>query len=126
MRIYSPELAALVGLVPYTLLLWGLVYLVTASAIFAPVRMFVTWAGGVYAATGIYCPACTGFWFGLALGALGAWPFMVLLWAPLDAAIASVALGALWTRIGPENHAWSVEIGDRFDHPRQEEELEHG
>ncbi len=64
-----------------------------------------------------------GFWFGLGLGVLGAWPFKALLWAPIEAAIASVALGALWTRIGPENNAWSIEIGDRFDHPQQEEEI---
>lgn len=80
----------------YVLLLAGVMYLVTQSTIFAAFRIAFA-HGSMWRASFIYCPACVGFWTGLALGNYGYWPPQQ--WgmkAAIESAFAAMALGAVW------------------------------
>ncbi len=81
-------------MIQFVLMLWGLVYLLTTSSIFAGVRMA---AMDLHPMLGqlVYCPACSGFWIGGLLSVVSAWPLPPLLWAPLDAAISSTGIMAI-------------------------------
>lgn len=56
--------------ISYALVVIGLVYLLTQSTIFAPLRMIFRETigkfplGGHFLAVLIYCPTCSAFWFG--------------------------------------------------------------
>lgn len=78
---------ALVGL--------GLTYGITQSWIGRVLRLLVARIGFPFEVL-VYCPACTGFWVGLYLGAAGLWPGAELFWSPVPSALALMALGALW------------------------------
>lgn len=82
-------------------LVWGSVYLVTDSVIFDPLRVLLSRWGRAYAMVLLHCPACTGFWVGLALGGLGFWPVEGGFLSPLYSAIVACAAGALWGRLVP-------------------------
>lgn len=113
------------ALVPWTLLLFGWVYLITDSVIFTRFRMGFA-STGLYQMSFIYCPACTGFWVGFVLGATGLWPFNdTWYWAPGESAIAGVAVGAIWSRIKP-NTAFEAEQGFDDDSEDSEEEPTEG
>lgn len=43
---------------------FGVIYVVTESAIFAPARIYLA-LKSVWIEVGIYCASCTGFWAGL-------------------------------------------------------------
>lgn len=95
-------------LLRFLLLLSGLTYLLTRSAIFLPVR---TLPLPCFFTVGLYCPACAGFWLGGALAALGYWPFpATFTWsAPLEAAVCSVALMHAWGEHFFDNSVWARE-----------------
>lgn len=97
------------ALIAWVLLELGLVYLITESMIFSPLRMALA-RSSMFLAGLLYCPACAGFWVGLALGLLGAWPEALLRsdLRLLEPAIAGVAVGALWGSWHP-NPAWALE-----------------
>lgn len=100
----------------YLLVLWGVIYLVTQSAIFSPFRIALS--RNTVIATLIYCPACFGTWVGFALDSL-------LPWTPsigyVESGLAAMALGSIWGRLFGddsafrneyERHAWFKE-GER-------------
>lgn len=99
-------------LVKFTLLVLGITYIITQSAIGTPVRLVVSKLGRFFAAL-IYCPACTGFWVGGTLGALGykPWPMFSHPQLILETAIAGCALMALWKEYGPQVDVWALEQG---------------
>jgi hypothetical protein len=88
----------------FALISLGITYGITTSALLASLRVAVVDLTGhsLWVATLIYCPACTNFWVGAALGAGGLWPEPVsgfdAIWR---AAFAAAALGALWSEYGP-------------------------
>ena len=103
----------------FVLLLSGLTYLLTQSSL----GMFVRAPLGnrnVWVAMLLYCPACSGFWFGFGLGALGLWPFEAVLFAPLEAAVGSTAMMALWAHYVPSD-AWAAEQGWRNAKAKEEQ-----
>jgi hypothetical protein len=88
-------------MIQWALVVLGLVYFVTDSAIFAPVRVKLA-RGSWFRAGLFYCAACFGFWAGVLLQ--GLWPFEATFstpWGviPLKGALsgtAAMALGAVW------------------------------
>ena len=94
----------------YALLLLGLVYLLCQSSLGVYLRVPLSRLS-LWVATLVYCPECSAFWFGLRLGALGMWQYdqqQPVMWAPLEAAIGSSALGAAWGWFVP-NDVWDIE-----------------
>lgn len=85
----------------WALMALGLIYLITESAIFVLVRVWFA-KGSPFRTTLIYCPACTGFWCGMAVAGLDYWPFdygddyISRLWEYLESAVAGMVLGAIW------------------------------
>lgn len=81
----------------------ALVYLLTESTIFVPLRVSVAKTGPI-AKSFVYCRACAGFWIGLSMSFVGK--------APFDGAVLSgftvMLLGYLWMKLAP-NDAWEVE-----------------
>jgi hypothetical protein len=103
----------------FILLLWGLVYLLTSSSIFVRVRI-IAMAIGPRVGQLAYCPACSGFWFGALLAALGAWPLEPIVWGPLDAAVSSCGLmGAVGYFIPTSTMTWELEQGVSDDATQQ-------
>ena len=94
--------------VRWALIVLGLVYLVTESAIFAPVRVPFA-RRHVLAETLIYCPSCTGFWVGLCV-ALWSWPAFHGALSVVESGIAAMALGALWSVWRGGNPIHSIEM----------------
>jgi len=43
------------------------------------------------------CSACFGFWWALILNHLGYWPFQQVVYQPIEAGLAGVAIGAIWS-----------------------------
>lgn len=75
----------------------AIIYLVTESWIMRPLRILVGMQCSMAARVLIYCPACFGFWTGLAMG----W------WYPLEmhgalrlvvAALTTMLAGAVWSK----------------------------
>lgn len=92
----------------------GLIYLITESLIASPLR-WVFSRLGIYTRVLIYCPACTGFWVGLALGALGYWlPNAPIEQRLFQSSLAATTVGAIWGRTGV-NSAWFAEQGTADD-----------
>lgn len=63
----------LTDLIAWALVHIGILYLITESAIFAPVRRILTYgfkANSLFVAL-LYCAGCCGFWVGLSEGLLG-------------------------------------------------------
>ncbi len=89
-------------LLTFTLLLFGVVYIITQSAIMAPLRMPFASLHPV-CATLIYCCACTGAWVGGALAALGYWPGAEGGRGVIEATVVACGLGAVWSVYGPES-----------------------
>lgn len=101
----------------FTLIVAGVTYVLTQSLIARPYRRAVASLGGFWAAL-VYCPPCTGFWVGLGFGFTELWPGPG---RPLYAAIASMALMALWKEWGPQENTWALDHGDDDDNPSEEE-----
>lgn len=92
------------GLIHWALIVLAVVYLVTESAVFAPLR--IAFSRGSWIRAGLfYCPACFGFWTGCALHVL--WPYVAsplrvggvsfgTLFHAIDSGLAALVLGALW------------------------------
>lgn len=94
-------------MIQWALVVAGVIYFVTDSAIFAPIRVKLA-KGSWFRAGLLYCPACFGFWVGVALQWL--WPFgfephYIGAWAIplrwLASGTAAMALGALWKTYVP-------------------------
>lgn len=82
---------------------WGVVYLITRSIIFRPLRKLVCKVG-LLPCAGVYCEACTGFWVGAALAWLGYWSSVRGPWvACLESASATVGLATVATYLIPSN-----------------------
>jgi hypothetical protein len=81
----------------YTLILWGLAYIVTQSAIMLPFRRLMLRMNVVLGVLA-FCPACSGFWLGAGLGAVGIYgPALApLSSAWIESALISTILGYLW------------------------------
>lgn len=90
----------------FALLALGLVYLITQSAIAYLPRNAIADLGAFWESL-IYCPACTGFWVGVLLGALGYWVHAGWL-GVIEAGVSACALGALWSVYGPPS-PWARE-----------------
>lgn len=101
-------------LIRFVMLTLGLTYIVTQSSIFILLRLWLN-AKAQLLGTLIYCPACSGFWIGMVLGLLGAWPLPTIL-GPLDAAIAACGLMATWAMTCITTTSWELE-----QHATQEE-----
>jgi len=79
----------MLSLVIFFLTAVGVIYVVTSSVIFAPIRVVIA-SWGPFFTAGIYCPKCVGFWVGLVLEvALAVDPWS---WATLRVAFFSGAL----------------------------------
>jgi len=88
------------------LLACGLIYLLTRSAVFRPYRLIVGRLHMLVFAL-VYCPACTGFWVGVAVGAY-AWPYTSGWLACLESGIACCGLGSVLGEI------WSTDLTAEF------------
>lgn len=93
-------------LIRWALLTLGLVYFTTESVLFSVARVALARRGGVMLETLLYCPACSGFWLGLATS--WAWPGDVWWLRLIESAIAGMALGALWSA-AHSNPMWGAE-----------------
>lgn len=83
----------MIAFLQWVLVVLGCAYFVTESVIFAPVRTRLA-RGSFFRATLFYCPACTGFWVGVASGFL-----QPDLWVnPVQSGIAAMALGSIWAK----------------------------
>ena len=94
----------------WALLVLAVIYLISQSAIGGVVRRLIARLG-LFAAVGIYCSACVGFWTGLALGQW--WPARSgapWLAAHLESGLAAMALGAVWSHYVP-SRAFELEQG---------------
>jgi len=60
--------------VRWAVLVLAVIYVITESMIFAPLRVWIT-KGTVWRRTLFYCPACMGFWIGVLAGVGLYWPF---------------------------------------------------
>lgn len=84
-------------IVRYVLIVCGLIYAVTQSAIFSPIRLFVARRLGGTLRMLIYCPACSGFWIGLMAVRFLPWQTGAVWQSMLESAVCAMALGALWS-----------------------------
>lgn len=109
----------------FSLLVIGVVYLITHASIAAPFRVAFARGSGFRTAL-IYCPMCVSFWVGLALGAIlrGA--------LHLDAGFCAMAITHVWfyfTEQG-QNPAWAAEAalvtGSTETHAEEAEESTNG
>lgn len=84
----------LIGLIQFVVLVFGITYYVTASWIFAPIRIF---AHSINLTIGylLYCPVCTATWVGAILGICGFYPFTALIHPFVDAAIFGTATAVM-------------------------------
>lgn len=96
---------------PWILLVLGLTYVVTESAIFMLVRVWLASVGGEYVETLLFCPACTGFWAGVLVslfGFLNVLPIVpphAVFWMPF----ASCAIGAVYGHFRGEHPTYHFE-----------------
>jgi len=97
-------------MIQYTLILIGLIYIVTQSTIFSFFRIQIAKLGAI-AKLLIYCPACSGFWIGAIISLCGLWPYETghILISVLQSAISACGIGALWSQYGPEVDVFSIE-----------------
>lgn len=92
----SPSNFLLSDLLQWALTVLGVTYLITDSVIFAAVRVILC-RGSLFRTTLIYCPACTGFWVGVASGFL-----QPDLWiSPVQSGLSAMALGRMWAEFFP-------------------------
>lgn len=78
----------------YLLVALGLIYIVTGAALTRPIRVFVN-SLSPFLGTLHSCPPCAGFWLGF-----GLWPLYKTLWQnPLESALATCGVGALWAAV---------------------------
>jgi hypothetical protein len=91
-------------MIEFILVTLGIVYGLTSSFALTPLRLWLARLSGhsVWFVTLLYCPACTGFWVGVALSSSGLWPVTSHAFtAAWQAGFAGTALGALWSEYGP-------------------------
>ncbi len=93
----------------YGLTLIGIVYIVSQSLIFKPIRLIVSSLGLLEVL--IYCPSCVGFWVGLLLHWVGYYPFHVKGFWVVEPGIVGCAFGAIWSAYGPSTNTWALDRG---------------
>lgn len=95
----------------YTLVFWGLIYIVTQSAIMLPLRLFALRISTLLGAL-IFCPACSGFWIGLVLGLLGIYGPPLSKWshATIESALVATVLGYWWGTYFGDPHGFTKAI----------------
>lgn len=100
----------------FIVLVLATIYVVTQSNIFSVgrvlfakvvVKLFPSYVA-FYAIQLIYCPACFGFWVGLAAAYRNVWPGQ----STLEAACFTMLLGVVWSRVFPDasHTAFTTEI----------------
>jgi hypothetical protein len=95
----------MIALIQWALVVLGVIYFVTESVIFGPVRVTLT-RGSVFRSTLLYCPACMGFWVGVASGFL-----QPALWQnPVQSGLAAMALGRIWALCGGGGNTFATEL----------------
>ena len=118
----------LLNLFRWTLLLIGIVYLITQADIVSVPRVWFA-KKNVFFLSLIYCPACTGFWVGLVLGATGLWPWEddPLWFAIACSSISAMAVAKTWDSLTGGNDAYGIELpllglpnGEAEENGRQE------
>lgn len=91
----------------------GVIYTITESAIFMPLRIMLAARGGRYVETLLYCASCTGFWVGLGTAVLADHVFALpgvstpdaYFWLPFS----SLAIGSLYSVYRGEHPTYVVE-----------------
>lgn len=103
-------------LLQWTFMVVGITYLITEATVLSTLRVALVQAMpwfnlAAFVAALIYCPACIGFWVGVALGALGWWPYEPTdsWWALTESGVASMAIMATWSKYLGAGVAWQVE-----------------
>lgn len=92
----------------FGVIVWGLAYIVTQSSIILPLRLFVLKRSNFLGAL-IFCPACSSFWIGVLLGALGLYgpPLAPLSVSWLESALISTVLGYFWGTYFGDPHGYT-------------------
>jgi hypothetical protein len=98
------------ALASWALLILGLVYVTTCSAIFAPVRMALS--RNAWLKILAYCPMCQAFWFGLALTWLGLGPFHGGWLERIYSAMAAIGVVVVAKAFGGLESPWAQEQGE--------------
>jgi len=107
----------------YALTTIGLVYFITQSMIFSPLRVRLT-RGSIFREALLYCPSCTGFWVGVLLSLLWLVPGRDGLgpspWQETPKNFLTMALGGfmsmaishIWSALTQQgvNPAWEAEL----------------
>ena len=95
------ETDKLAELFRFLLLVGGLIYILTRSIILRFVRMYL---GGLWLPLTalLYCPSCSGFWFGAAMCHL--WPWRTGHLYGLEAAVVSCLLGSILAGIWDDTY----------------------
>ena len=101
------------AVVVWCLVALGVIYFITESAVFSPVRRLVL--ARVFGPF-TYCRSCVGFWVGLGLWCVAV-PIPLSGWPPgphgaalgIASGFAGSALGTVFTKLFPHNDAYSVE-----------------
>lgn len=100
----------MIALVSWALLLLGIVYVTTCSAIFAPVRMLISSRRSLFLAF-MYCPYCQAWWFGLGLTWLGLGPFHGGWLERVYCAFAAIGVVVVVKAFGGLESPWAEEQG---------------
>jgi hypothetical protein len=109
-------------LIHFVLTVLGLTYIVTQSSIMAPLRMAIAKRSALLAQL-IYCPACAGFWVGMAVAAVRDSGLHDV----LTAAIVACGLMATWAAAFLHTSSWQLEQEQGQDDATQKEgEGSHG
>ncbi len=101
-------------LLQWALMAIGVTYLITEASIAASFRVALVrsipwWGPATLMAQLIYCPACVGFWVGIALAMTGWWPYEDSYWALSESGFASMALMTTWSKLTGGNGAFEAE-----------------
>lgn len=108
-------------LVLWAMLVCGLLYIATASALFSFVRMAVLKRSSFFAAL-CYCNSCLGFWLGAALVSFFPFHTGFVYYDIWLSAVCGLAMGTVWGRFVNDNHAiFQREFGIVFGESREVE-----
>lgn len=115
----------MIALLEFALLVWGVTYVVTQSALFMPARITMVDGARVWVGVGfgdvlvelVYCRACVGFWAGVVVSLLGIAPFegAPWVWPALESGFAACGMMALVTEQIVPSSAFQIEQGDYYD-----------
>jgi hypothetical protein len=114
----------MIALLEFAILVWGVTYVVTQSALLTPARIALV-AGARIASVGfailvvelVYCRACVGFWAGVVLSLVGIAPFegAPWVWPAVESGFTACGMMALVTEHVVPSNAFQIEQGDFYD-----------